>query len=297
MHAACCAFRLQFASICASCSRRYSASSSRLFLRQRPAREQVGPPLPRAPQRLLQGASARISAWCPDNSTSGTAHSLVHLRPRVVRAIEQPVGERILARRLARRSARPGSSRAIASISISAGNSPPDTTKSPIAISSSTSRAISRSSMPSYRPASEHVARVSPPPPARPPALRQRLAGRRQVDRRASPRTPSAACAALAAAIACASGSASITIPGPPPYGRSSTVRCAVRREIARIPHAAAATARARSARPVTPNRAACSTISGNSVTTSIRILRARPASSPPASRRRSGRLRRRPRR
>jgi hypothetical protein len=37
--------------------------------------------------------------------------------------------------------------------------------------------------------------------------------------------TPAARCSARAAAIAFASGSAIITIPGPPPYGRSSIVR------------------------------------------------------------------------
>jgi hypothetical protein len=69
------------------------------------------------------------------------------LRPGVVRAVEEPGGERLLDRRLGVVE-RPGSCRAIASISISAGSSPPDTTKSPIAISSS-SVATRRSSTPS----------------------------------------------------------------------------------------------------------------------------------------------------
>ena len=48
----------------------------------------------------------------------------------------------------------PGRKRRMASISISAGNSPPETTKSPMATSSSTQRSSRRWSIPSYRPAS-----------------------------------------------------------------------------------------------------------------------------------------------
>ncbi len=42
----------------------------------------------------------RISAWCPDNSTSGTATAVQDLRPRVMRTIQQARRERILLRGL-----------------------------------------------------------------------------------------------------------------------------------------------------------------------------------------------------
>ena len=91
----------------------------------------------------------RIAAWLPDSSTSGTALAFIHLRPRVMRAIEQAVGERILLRRLARRSARP------AAAARSRRSAPAPAIRRPTprnrrsTISSSTSRSSSRSSMPS----------------------------------------------------------------------------------------------------------------------------------------------------
>src|SRR5678815_345862 len=81
--------------------------------------------------------------------------------------------------------------------------------------------------------------------------------------------TPSDFCADVADPIAWASGPGSITIPGPPPYGRSSTVRCASVAK-SRGFHVRSAHNPRSCARPVTPTLAACCTISGNSVTTSI---------------------------
>src|SRR6516225_4931580 len=74
---------------------------------------------------------------------------------------------------------------------------------------------------------------------------------------------------ACAARIAAMSGSGFITIPGPPPYGRSSTVRCTslvcARGSSVPTPSSPRAVAR-----PTTPNSSVPAIMRGNSVTTSI---------------------------
>src|SRR5918995_530556 len=76
---------------------------------------------------------------------------------------------------------------------------------------------------------------------------------------------------AFAARIAVRAGSTFNTIPGPPPYGRSSTVRCTSVAN-SRGVVACTATRPASIARPNTPTPTAWATNSGNSVTTSIRM-------------------------
>ena len=66
--------------------------------------------------------------------------------------------------------------------------------------------------------------------------MRQRRARPATGRSSAAPRSRRACCAARAASSACASGPAIITIPGPPPYGRSSIGAVVVGREVARIP-------------------------------------------------------------
>src|SRR5688500_10585916 len=76
---------------------------------------------------------------------------------------------------------------------------------------------------------------------------------------------------AFATRIAVRAGSTFKTIPGPPPYGRSSTVRCTSVAN-SRGVVACTATRPASIARPNTPTRTAWATNSGNSVTTSMRM-------------------------
>src|SRR6478672_5293597 len=83
---------------------------------------------------------------------------------------------------------------------------------------------------------------------------------------------PAATCASLAAANARVSGSGISTMPGPPPYGRSSTVRYESVAKSRGFHTPRAHNPRSR-ARPVTPYPDACVTMSGNSVTTSIRNI------------------------
>ena len=78
--------------------------------------------------------------------------SLPHLGPRVVRPVEEPGRERLVFRRPAQPSV-PGSNLAMASISISAGSSPPESTRSPTDTVSSMQHSTKRSSTPSHRPA------------------------------------------------------------------------------------------------------------------------------------------------
>src|SRR6185295_2298057 len=133
------------------------------------------------------------------------------------------------------------------------------------------SRASSRSSIPSYLPASSTYAVSSAD--AASSATRLCTSGVPAGDRCSVlvALHPSAACAARAAASVFARGSASITIPGPPPYGRSSTVRYLSATKSRGFQTPRRHNPRS-SALPVTPNRAAWPTISGNSVTTSILI-------------------------
>ena len=105
--------------------------------------------------------------------------------------------------------------------------------------------------------------------------MRQRRARRRQVKRpRRRARPPRAAPPAPPRAPAPAAPPASPFPARRRTAGRRRSGGCPSRNRADSTRRAA--TARARSARPVTPNVAACSTISGNSVTTSIRMLRRR---------------------
>src|SRR6476660_3788728 len=70
------------------------------------------------------------------------------------------------------------------------------------------------------------------------------------------------------------SGSYFSTIPGPPPYGRSSTVRC--RSDVKSRGDTCSSASKPRSrARPTTPTLVTGTTSSGNSATTPIRYIRA----------------------
>ena len=111
---------------------RCSSSSCGSSCRQRAPVQQVGPPLPRAAAAPASGASARIAAWLPDNSTVG--HRARHRTPPAACSADSRAARRRTNPAAPTRASfsAPGSCRAIASISISAGSSPPDTTKSPI---------------------------------------------------------------------------------------------------------------------------------------------------------------------
>src|SRR5690606_28304327 len=79
---------------------------------------------------------------------------------------------------------------------------------------------------------------------------------------------------AFAARMALRVGSTFITMPGPPPYGRSSTVRCTSVAK-SRGVDACTTTSDLSMARPSTPYCTAAATNCGNGVTTSMRIARA----------------------
>ena len=111
----------------------------------------------------------------------------------------------------------PGSSRTQASSSASAAISPPESTKSPSETSSSSRASISRSSTPSKRAADDDRAEA---------ARRARRRAPASAARRAGSSAGAGACRAARASSARASTSAFITMPGPPPAGVSSTVRC-----------------------------------------------------------------------
>src|SRR6185437_15469685 len=125
---------------------------------------------------------------------------------------------------------------------------------------------IARSSIPSYRPATSS----SPGRPASSCALawsKTSPCAERQI---LGLPAGSLACAAR---IAARSGSGLSTIPGPPPYGRSSTVRCGSL--VCALTSSVPTRASPRSiARPTTPCASAPRTISGKSVTTSICMTR-----------------------
>ena len=110
----------------------------------------------------------------------------------------------------------PGNSRTQASSKAIAAGSPPESTKSPSETSSSWRAAISRSSTPSKRPQT-----MTAPWPAASRATRLCVSGapRGLISRRGR-------ASGGTASIARASTSAFITMPGPPPAGVSSTVRC-----------------------------------------------------------------------
>ena len=156
------------------------------------------------------------------------------------------------------RSARRARCRTIASISISAGNSPPDTTKSPIG-DLLVDFALEQPLVdPFVAPRQQHVAPSRPPPPPAPPpavraAARPPATGGSSASRsHAVPRR----CAARAAASACASGSRQHHHPRPAAVRPIVDGPVAVRREIARIPRpeppqpALAAPARSRRTAP-----------------------------------------------
>src|SRR2546425_13072020 len=71
----------------------------RFLFAQRPRRQQVGPPEPGPPQRLLQPPAPDVPV-VPREQLPGYSRALVHLGPRVLRAVEKAVRERLLERRL-----------------------------------------------------------------------------------------------------------------------------------------------------------------------------------------------------
>ena len=242
------------------------------LLRQLPIPQQIGPSLPRAAQRLLQPPRADRRV-VPRQQHVRHPRARVLLRPRVMRAIEQPGDERILRRPNRRRSARPAAAaRSRRSASAPATLRPTRRNRRSRSPRPLRARAAARRCPRSVRRAARVPSSRRPPqapPPAgasaaRPPATGSnvRVAAQPSACLR-RPRRPKRL----------RSGSASITIPGPPPYGRSSTVRCLSVTKSRGFQTPSRHSPRC-SARPVTPNRAACPTISGNSVTTSIRILR-----------------------
>src|SRR5215472_1063733 len=121
---------------------------------------------------------------------------------------------------------------------------------------------MTRSSTPSYRPATSSI------PGSRASSCACAWPKRSPCADRYTRGLPagSRACAARIAAI---SGSGFITMPGPPPYGRSSTVRCTslVCARGSSVPTLSVPRA---IARPMTPNSSVPAIMRGNSVTTSI---------------------------
>src|SRR5216117_4067789 len=71
----------------------------RFLFAQRPRRQQVGPPEPSPPQRLLQPPAPDVLV-VPREQLLGHSRALVHLGPRVLGAVEKAVRERLLERRL-----------------------------------------------------------------------------------------------------------------------------------------------------------------------------------------------------
>src|SRR2546422_10011122 len=119
----------------------------RFLFAQRPRRQQVGPPEPGPPQRLLQPPAPDVLV-VPREQLLGLSRALVHLGPRVLRAVEKAVRERLLERRLLI-AQRP---RQLAHHRVDQRHRrelTPESTKSPSDSSSSTRRARSRSSTPS----------------------------------------------------------------------------------------------------------------------------------------------------
>src|SRR5205807_2035774 len=71
----------------------------RFLFAQRPRRQQIGPPEPGTPQRLLQPPAPDVLV-VPREQLLGHSRALVHLGPRVLRALEKALRERLLERRL-----------------------------------------------------------------------------------------------------------------------------------------------------------------------------------------------------
>ena len=216
---------LMCARFCSFCSCSPGPSSAASSFVSAPAREQVGPPLPRAPQRLREAPASNLCVM-PRQQHVGHRHSFVHLRPRVVRAVEQAVHERILARRLL--------------VVQRAGQQPRDRVDQhqrrqlaarhheiahrDFLVDLARDQPLVDAFVPSRE---QHVARVSLPPPAPPPARAAAARPRATGGSRAAARHRPAAAPPSPPRSPAPAAPASITIPGPPPYGRSSTVRCA----------------------------------------------------------------------
>jgi hypothetical protein len=93
-------------------------------------------------------------SWCPDSSTSGTLAPAVggQTSGRVYCGQSSSPSANDSSTAEAPSPSAPGNCRTQASTSAIAASSPPESTKSPIEISSSTRRSSSRSSTPSYLP-------------------------------------------------------------------------------------------------------------------------------------------------
>ena len=187
-----------------------------LLLRQLAAFQQIRPSFPRAAQRLLETPHA-YCLMVPGKQDFRHPRPSVHLGPRVVRAIEQSGGKRVLQRRIRivqharaqtqhrvdqhqRRQLAPGNDE------IAHGD---------LLVHLPFEQPLVD---PFVTPGDEHQSRrVAFRRQLGNPPMRERLARRRQVKRSRRRVRPSLDCADRAAASAAASGSASITIPGPPP--------------------------------------------------------------------------------
>ena len=190
------------AAVCSSSlSLRASSSSGRL---------QPGPP------SACFSRQRRMFSWCPDSSTSGTFSPAIHLGPRVLRAIEQPVGERLLQRRLlvaerARQLPHAGVDqrhrRQLAAREH-------EVAERELLVHP----ALAAAARPRLRSARTATS-------GRFPRQLHHLAVIELACPAARGRSPCRRRRACTASSAFSSGSASITMPGPPPYGRSSTVR------------------------------------------------------------------------
>src|SRR2546427_12934830 len=71
----------------------------RFLFAQRPPRQQIGPPEPGPPQRLLQPPAPDVLV-VPREQLLGHSRALVRRGPRVLRAVEKAARERLLERRL-----------------------------------------------------------------------------------------------------------------------------------------------------------------------------------------------------
>ena len=237
-------------------SLRYSASSAASSrVSARPA-SRSGRRSHVRPSACLQPPAADLR-MVPRQQHLGHRAAFVHLRPRVVRTIEQARRRTNPAPPTPRRSARPATAaRSHRSASAPAVRRPtPRNRRSRSPRPTRCQQGARR--CPRSAPPPTRIPRP-PPPPARHPRMRER---RRLPATGGSTRgaaTPASACAAFAARIACASGPGSITIPGPPPYGRSSTVRWLSVAKSRGFHDPKRHSPRSR-ARPVTPNAAACS--------------------------------------
>src|SRR5258706_7878307 len=176
----------------------------------------------RSGRRALVRASASARrqaatrAWSPDNRISGIGWPS-NSCGRVYWGYSRRPSEKLSAAPEMSFPITPGSSRTQASISPMLAISPPERTKSPIDTSSSWRASITRWSIPSNLPQT-----ISGPGPAASSATRDWVNGRPRGLISSFGRSG----AVFAVSIADASTSARSTMPGPPPAGVSSTLRC-----------------------------------------------------------------------